>query len=116
MNEYTVKSIKAWGQGDMYSVTFEEHNNEPCDMKQIGAAPRVGDTVKGKIEDYVTASGSTRIRFVTAESMKQDELRQLEINTSWAITNALQICTDNTKENIKQHAQMLLDIKKELMQ
>ena len=116
MKQYTVKSIKGWGQGDMYSVTFEEANSEPVDLKLVGAAPQVGDVLTGRIEDYTTASGSARLKFVTQESITQEQQRQREISASWAIGLATQIAPDYEPQTIKATAEMILEIKKELLQ
>jgi hypothetical protein len=115
MQNYTVKTIDAWGRGDMFSVTFVEASGEPVDFKCPGAVPKPGEVIMGKIEQYEARSGMTRNRFVTETAQKEEDHRQMEINTSWAISNALQIVTDYEKDQIKAAAEMLLEIKKELL-
>lgn len=115
MKLYTIKSVKKWGQDNIYSVTFEEANGEPTDFFDPPVEPRVGDKVPGNIEEYTTSTGSVRRKFVTQEAVKQEDRRQLEINTSWAIGLATQISPSYEPITIKETAKMLLDIKKELL-
>lgn len=105
MPKYTIKEAgKAWGDdGDMYSVTFEEHENEPVIIRSP-RQPKAGDTITGIIKP--TAKGKLMLH----PPFKLDR-KQANITAQWAVGNAAPLCVDpfdNPKE-LYNKAEILFD-------
>lgn len=110
---YKVRDFRLWkGTEDMGTLSLEGVG-EPVDYRYT-SIPIVGTTLVGVVQPYLSTSGATRYRFVTKEAKAVEDDKQLDISIAWAIGLAVQTSPSYDKDDIKAHADMLLQIKKEL--